>query len=85
MGLEVIHHFVECLDDYFYNVCELDIIFNAHKTHFVIEEMLTNGYIQDCDRTIIKSHLLAQDELIIEEKEEEYNTDPITGNKTNNK
>ena len=26
--LEVIHHFVECLDRYFGSVCELDIIFN---------------------------------------------------------
>ena len=26
--LELINHFVECLDSYFGNVCELDIIFN---------------------------------------------------------
>ena len=81
IGLEVIHHFVECLDDYFYNVCELDIIFNLHKAHYIIEEMMISGYVQDTDRTIIKSHLLAQDEAIVEEKEDEYNTDPITGNK----
>lgn len=29
--LETIHHFVECLDRYFGNVCELDLIFNFHK------------------------------------------------------
>ena len=29
--LEVIHHFVEVLDRYFGNVCELDLIFNFHK------------------------------------------------------
>ena len=29
--LEVIHHFVEVLDKYFGNVCELDLIFNFHK------------------------------------------------------
>ena len=29
--LEVIHHFVELLDRYFGNVCELDIIFNFNK------------------------------------------------------
>ncbi len=28
--LDVIHHFVECLDRYFGNVCELDLIFNFH-------------------------------------------------------
>lgn len=26
-----VHHFVECLDRYFGNVCELDLIFNFHK------------------------------------------------------
>lgn len=29
--LEVIHHFVEILDRYFGNVCELDLIFNFYK------------------------------------------------------
>ena len=29
--LEIIHAFVEILDRYFGNVCELDIIFNFHK------------------------------------------------------
>ena len=28
--LDVIHHFVEVLDRYFGNVCELDLIFNFH-------------------------------------------------------
>ena len=32
--LEVIHHFVEVLDKYFGNVCELDLIFNFHKVRF---------------------------------------------------
>lgn len=27
-GLEVLHKYVECLDQYFGNVCELDIIYN---------------------------------------------------------
>ncbi len=29
--LEVIHHYVEILDQFFGNVCELDIIFNFNK------------------------------------------------------
>lgn len=31
--LELVHHFVEVLDRYFGNVCELDLIFNFHKVH----------------------------------------------------
>lgn len=34
--LELIHHFVEILDRYFGNVCELDLIFNFHKVSFVL-------------------------------------------------
>ena len=30
-SLEFIHLFVEVLDQYFGNVCELDIVFNFHK------------------------------------------------------
>ena len=30
-ALQIIHHFVEVLDRYFGNVCELDLIFNFHK------------------------------------------------------
>ena len=29
----MIHLYVEVLDRYFGNVCELDIIFNFHKVH----------------------------------------------------
>ena len=31
INLEIVHHFVEVLDRYFGNVCELDLIFNFHK------------------------------------------------------
>ena len=31
--LELVHHFVEVLDRYFGNVCELDLIFNFHKVN----------------------------------------------------
>ena len=32
--LELVHHFVEVLDRYFGNVCELDLIFNFHKVGY---------------------------------------------------
>jgi len=43
----MIHHYVECLDRYFGNVCELDIIFNFHKAYYIIEEILGAGYFQE--------------------------------------
>ena len=36
LTLEIIHHYVELLDKYFGNVCELDIIFNFHKVIKII-------------------------------------------------
>lgn len=36
--LETIQHFVEILDRYFGNVCELDLIFNFHKAYYILDE-----------------------------------------------
>ncbi|KAG5490403.1 hypothetical protein JKF63_00523 [Porcisia hertigi] len=44
--LEIIHHIVEVLDQYFGNVCELDLIFNFHRAHFILDEVLLGGELQ---------------------------------------
>ena len=72
--LEIIHHFVEVLDRYFGSVCELDIIFNFQKAYYIIEEILAAGYIQESDKKGILKSLQAQDSMLQEEKDEEYNT-----------
>lgn len=38
--LELIHLFVEVLDKYFGNVCELDIVFNFHKVIYIIKFLI---------------------------------------------
>ena len=48
--LEFIHTFVETLDKYFENVCELDIMFNIDKAHFVLDEMVMNGLIVETNK-----------------------------------
>ena len=75
--LELIQHYVECLDKYFGNVCELDIIFNYQKAYYIIEEILSAGIIQESDKKAIYQLLTSQDEKLEEEKEEEYNTNKI--------
>jgi AP-2 complex subunit sigma-1 len=36
MYLEAIHNLVEVLNEYFHNVCELDLVFNFYKvTHYL--------------------------------------------------
>lgn len=44
--LETIHHFVEVLDRYFGNVCELDLIFNFHKAYHILDELMMSGELQ---------------------------------------
>ena len=58
--LEFIHTLVETLDKYFENVCELDIMFNLEKAHFIIDEMIMNGCIVETN----KSNILSQIYLI---------------------
>lgn len=72
--LEIIHHFVECLDRYFGSVCELDIIFNYHKAYYIIEEILGSGFMVESDKKDILKNLKELDGQLHEEKEEEYNT-----------
>ena len=43
--LEFIHNLVETMDKYFENVCELDIMYNIEKAHYVLDEMIMNGQI----------------------------------------
>ena len=45
LALEIIHHYVELLDKYFGNVCELDIIFNFHKAYYILDEVVLGGYL----------------------------------------
>mmetsp|Transcript_24771 Transcript_24771/g.38597 ORF Transcript_24771/g.38597 Transcript_24771/m.38597 type:complete len:145 (-) Transcript_24771:30-464(-) len=48
--LEFIHAFVLILDQYFENVCEIDIMFNLEKVHYLLEETVTNGTIVDVNQ-----------------------------------
>ena len=48
--LEFIHALVETLDKYFENVCELDIMFNLEKAHFILDEMVMNGCIIETNK-----------------------------------
>lgn len=59
--LEFIHTLVETLDKYFENVCELDIMFNIEKAHFVLDEMVMNGCIVETNRASILNVIYAID------------------------
>ncbi|KAK4055066.1 AP-1 adaptor complex sigma subunit Aps1 [Microbotryomycetes sp. JL221] len=45
--LEIIHRYVEVLDRYFGNVCELDLIFNFQKAYSILDELIIAGEMQE--------------------------------------
>ncbi len=61
--LEFIHSLVETLDKYFENVCELDIMFNIEKAHFILDEMVANGYIIEMNKMNILNPLVLMDKF----------------------
>lgn len=48
--LETVHLFVELLDSYFSNVCELDIVFNFNKVYSILDEYILAGEIQESSK-----------------------------------
>ena len=63
LALEVIHHYVEVLDKYFGDVCELDIIFNFHKAYYILDELLIGGELQETNKRELLRVTAAQDDL----------------------
>lgn len=66
LALEEIHLFVEVLDRYFGNVCELDIIFNFHRAYAVLFEVVMGGYIVEGSKNEAIQQISKQDVLIEE-------------------
>ncbi|KAJ1900310.1 hypothetical protein LPJ66_001549 [Kickxella alabastrina] len=60
--LEVIHRYVEVLDRFFGNVCELDLIFNFQKAYFALDEMVMAGEVQESSKKVVLRCLTQQDE-----------------------
>ena len=59
--LEFIHTFVETLDRYFENVCELDIMKNLEAVHFMLDEMVMNGCIVETNKQNIMAPIMLMD------------------------
>lgn len=61
--LEAIHNFVEVLNEYFHNVCELDLVFNFYKVYSVVDEMFLAGEIRETSQTKVLKQLLVYNSL----------------------
>lgn len=60
--LEVIHRYVELLDKYFGNVCELDLIFNFQKAYFILDELVMAGELQESSKKAVLRVINQQDQ-----------------------
>lgn len=55
--LESLHFFVEILDIYFQNVCELDLVFNFYKLYPILDEIYLGGEIQEISKDTVLERL----------------------------
>ncbi|KAI1893743.1 hypothetical protein AGOR_G00126820 [Albula goreensis] len=74
LALEVLHRYVELLDKYFGNVCELDIIFNFEKAYFILDEFLMTGEVQETSKSSVAKSMEESD--MLQETMEEYMNKP---------
>ncbi|CEG00281.1 Adaptor protein complex, sigma subunit [Ostreococcus tauri] len=61
--LESIHLFVEMLDHFFANVCELDLVFNFQKVYLLVDEFILGGEVQDTSKRAIMERLAELERL----------------------
>ena len=69
--LEIVHRYVEQMDKYYGNVCELDIIFNFQKAYFILDELLLAGEMQETSKKTVLRCIAQQDAIEDTEGEEE--------------
>jgi hypothetical protein len=61
--LEFVHLFVEVLDGYFGNVCELDLVFHFDRVYAVLDEMVLSGEICETSAIAVLEKLKETDKL----------------------
>jgi AP-1 complex subunit sigma 1/2 len=63
LAMELLHMYVEVLDQYFTQVCELDLIFNFTRAYWILDEMVVAGELLDCNKQAVISAVGAADVL----------------------
>ncbi|PWN38919.1 AP-2 complex subunit sigma, partial [Ceraceosorus guamensis] len=62
--LEAIHLFVEVLDTFFGNVCELDLVFNFYKVYAILDEIFLAGEIEETSKHVVLARLDQRKSLV---------------------
>mmetsp|Transcript_34391 Transcript_34391/g.79511 ORF Transcript_34391/g.79511 Transcript_34391/m.79511 type:complete len:128 (+) Transcript_34391:387-770(+) len=65
--LEFIHNLVETMDRWAGSICELDIMYQMEKVHFIVDEIVMNGYVMETN----KSNILKPIDLIEKESKKD--------------
>lgn len=64
LTLDIIHRYVETMDTYFGNVCELDIIFNFAKAYDILNELIMcDGSLAESSKKEVLSNIKAMDDI----------------------
>ncbi|SZF02271.1 unnamed protein product [Blumeria hordei] len=69
--LEIVHRYVEQMDKYYGNVCEIslelyantNLIFNFQKAYFILDELLLAGELQESSKKNVLRVISAQDAI----------------------
>ncbi len=69
--LETIHRYVELLDRYFGNVCELDIIYSYDRCCYVLDELLVGGEVVETSKKVALRAVAQMDMLADAQEGEE--------------
>jgi len=70
--LEIIHRYVEVLDRYFGNVCELDLIFNFQKAFAILDELIIAGELQESSKKSVLRVVTQSDSVEEQESSQEF-------------
>lgn len=55
---------MQILDQYFGNVCELDLVFNFHKVFVILDEYMLSGEVMETSKPIILHRIQEIDRLL---------------------
>jgi AP-2 complex subunit sigma-1 len=53
----------QVLNEYFHNVCELDLVFNFYKVYTIVDEMFLAGELRETSQTKVLKQLLMLNSL----------------------
>ncbi len=54
---------MQVLNEYFHNVCELDLVFNFYKVYTIVDEMFLAGELRETSQTKVLKQLLMLNSL----------------------